>query len=455
VAVVLVGLVLVPMASAKSKPAEFVVKGKVTDAATGNPIAGARVGDEGYADGKQWTTSDANGNYSYLTWYEEHNISCSAPGYNTTKDILKTKFLGGEKERVLNFALGQGGEGASQPKSETHMVEAIAQPAGQKQSGGTSGQTSSTNAWKDAAEEQFTRKFSVNSGGTLTIDVDFGSITIAGSDANEVVVDVWRKVGRRSAAEAQTFLSEHPVQITGDGSVLTVKAEHEKESIWFRGVRNRNEAKYTISVPARFNAKIGTSGGSITVSDLTGGLMAETSGANLKFTGVRGPLKGETSGGQAYVTDCAGVIKIETSGGGIEVSGGSGTLKGETSGGSVKVKDFHGDTHMETSGSGITIENVVGEIHGETSGGSVSAILSSSPAGPIHLETSGGDIMLRVPENAAFELDAEASGGGVKCELPVVVTGEKEEGRLKGKVNGGGKTVKLETSGGSIRVRKL
>jgi hypothetical protein len=87
------------------KAPAFVIKGKVTDAATGKPVAGARVGDDGYAGGKQWTTSDANGNYSYLTWYEEHNIKCYKPGYGTKNDILLTKVFGREKEKVLNFEL--------------------------------------------------------------------------------------------------------------------------------------------------------------------------------------------------------------------------------------------------------------------------------------------------------------------------------------------------------------
>ena len=107
-AVIIVGAVLLPMAKAMPKPPTFIVKGIVTDTETGQPIAGAKVGDvERYAEGKQWTTTDANGNYSYKTWYEEHAVKCEIAGYETQiKGFLPKLFgLDLEKERVVDFKL--------------------------------------------------------------------------------------------------------------------------------------------------------------------------------------------------------------------------------------------------------------------------------------------------------------------------------------------------------------
>lgn len=105
IALLIFAAVLLPMAKAKSKPPEFLIKGTVTDAHTGRPAAGARVGDNQYAGGKQWTTTDANGYYSYLTWYEEHDIKCEASGYKIQNTVLVTKLFGSEKEKVIDFAL--------------------------------------------------------------------------------------------------------------------------------------------------------------------------------------------------------------------------------------------------------------------------------------------------------------------------------------------------------------
>ena len=304
-------------------------------------------------------------------------------------------------------------------------------------------------------EEHMSQRFTVQPGGKVIVDVDFGSIDVSTNASGEVVTDVVRKVSRRSKSSEEEFLRERPVTFSQDGNSVTIRsrAKTKTGSIW-RGWQ-RTEAKYTITVPAQFNVKLNTSGGSVTVADLTGETKANTSGGGLKFSRLHGPLDGGTSGGGIRVSDCDGVLKVHTSGGGIDVSGGAGTLEGGTSGGPVTVKDFRGPAHVETSGGGITIENVVGRVAGSTSGGSISARFSSPLSDELKLETSGGGVTVVLASDSAFNLDAETSGGGVSSDLPVTVSGKVARDHLKGPVNGGGKPVVLRSSGGSIRVKKL
>lgn len=308
-----------------------------------------------------------------------------------------------------------------------------------------------------ATEETLNKTFTATAGGTLVVDVQFGSIDVTTNSTDEIAVDVWRKVTRKNKAEEAEYLNDYPVEFVQDNNTLTVRCKKSNTknswSIWGNG--NRNEAKYTLRVPAKFNTKLNTSGGGISVTDLTGEVKAGTSGGGLKFARIHGPLNGNTSGGSIRVSDSEGEIQIGTSGGGIEVAGGSGSLKGKTSGGSVTVKAFSGPISVSTSGGGITIENATSKVEGSTSGGSINATLGSSLKEDIKLSTSGGGVTVKVAEGAAFNLDASTSGGGVTCDLPVTVQGKMERSRLKGPVNGGGPMVSLHTSGGGIHVKKL
>jgi DUF4097 and DUF4098 domain-containing protein YvlB len=311
-----------------------------------------------------------------------------------------------------------------------------------------------------ATEERITTNFSATAGGTLVVDVGLGSVEVTTNATLEVVVDTWRRVTRQDQAREERFLAENPVTIVQEGNTVTVRCSHREErfgwfSGWFRGWGDRNEAKYTIRVPAQFNGRLNTAGGSIAVSDLSGAVAADTSGGALRFVRIHGPLRGNTSGGEIKVVDCVGDIKVDTSGGAINLAGGSGAFKGETSGGAIAVETFHGPVSVETSGGGIRIENVNGKVIGDTSGGPIMAILPAPVPDDVKLSTSGGGVTVKVPENAAFNLDAEASGGGISCDLPVTVQGKMERDRLKGPVNGGGPTLRLQTSGGGIRVKKL
>jgi hypothetical protein len=308
-----------------------------------------------------------------------------------------------------------------------------------------------------ATEENIKKQYPIQPGGKLVVDVDFGSIEVRTNGTKEVVVEVWRKITRRSKSDEEAFLKENPVNFSNEGNSVSLRARHKEKSgwSWFSSSGNRNEAKYIITVPAQFDAKLDTSGGRILVWDLNGHVEVHTSGGPLDFARLHGKLEGDTSGGSIRSIDCDGTLKLHTNGGGIDVAGGGGTLAGETSGGSILVKNFQGPAHIETSGGGITVDKVQGQVDGSTSGGAIVAILNSPLAGPVKLETSGGSVTAHISEGAAFNLDAESVGGGVSSDLPVVTTGKREHNRLKGPVNGGGKLIELRTSGGSIRVEKL
>src|ERR1051325_7029050 len=47
-------------------------------------------------------------------------------------------------------------------------------------------------------EEQINKRFAVQPGGKVVVDVDFGSIDVSTNATGEVTVDVYRKVSRRS-----------------------------------------------------------------------------------------------------------------------------------------------------------------------------------------------------------------------------------------------------------------
>jgi len=304
-------------------------------------------------------------------------------------------------------------------------------------------------------EEHLNKQFTAQPGGKLIVDVDFGSISVNTHDSSEVTVEVLRKVMRATKEDEEEFLTEHPVTIEQDGNNVTITSRGPSRNNGPSRGKQQTEAKYTVTVPARFDARLKTAGGAIAVSDLTGEVKASTSGGELKFMQIHGLLEGNTTGGAIRLAGCEGEQRVKTMGGGVTVSEGSGSFDGATLGGPVTVKDFRGPVQVKSGGGGITVENVAGKVDGKTSGGTIAASFAAPLADEVKLATAGGGVTLRVPENAAFDLDASSSGGNVSSDLSVDTEGKPSRSRLKGPVNGGGKPVVLHTSGGSIQVRKL
>ena len=306
-----------------------------------------------------------------------------------------------------------------------------------------------------ASEENIHETRPAKSGGTLIVDVDFGSIDVAPGENDKVVVDAHRKIQASSKEKEEEYFKAVPITITTEGDKVIVRAIHQRDSLgkqlWRMFGHTRTDARYTLRVPSNFNLDLDTSGGDISAHDLTGKVKVDTSGGDLNFGQIHGEIHADTSGGNITAKDCDGTTGLDTSGGRIEVTGGRGNLNVDTSGGNVTVLNRLGDTKVESSGGKLRLGNISGKLNAETSGGSVSAILPSPVTGDVRLETSGGSITVLTPANAALTIDAETSAGGVRSDLPIARS-STESDSLKGTLNGGGTKLVLRSSAGSIEI---
>jgi DUF4097 and DUF4098 domain-containing protein YvlB len=278
-----------------------------------------------------------------------------------------------------------------------------------------------------SAERRYEKKFPANSGGTLTVKTDCGTVKVSGSSANEVsvVVNI-----RGSEGEVKEF--EVSAEAMGNGVTVTGRA-HVKSS-WFHFSSNSPDAEFVILVPKSYNLQVTTAGGDFLAGDIVGTVTGETSGGDIRLTAIEGTVHAETSGGDVTVERTKGQLRCSTSGGDIRVSSAT------------------GDVDVETSGGNIAIAAVDGQVKAETSGGDVNVNVKGANKG-IYAETSGGDITIQFAKGAGAEIDASTTGGEVICDLPVTVSGRISESRVKGTVNGGGPLVRARTSGGDVRIR--
>ena len=303
------------------------------------------------------------------------------------------------------------------------------------------------------SEENVSQSLDGAPGGKLIVDVDFGTIDVSAGANDKITVAAHRKIDSDNEAQEKEYLTSAPVIVSKEGNTITIRArrQNKERNLNWSG-RCSMDARYTVQVPRSFNSELRTGGGTIIVAELTGSMSADTSGGKLKFTHLRGPTGATTSGGSIELNGCEGALKVDTSGGRIDATDGSGSLEARTSGGSIVVRNFGGDTKVETSGSRLTFENINGKIFGRSSGGSISAKLQSPVPGDVNLETSAGSIDVLVPPDAGLDIEAEASSGRVISELPFIGT-RTDRDTMKGKINGGGKSLVLRSGAGSISIK--
>ncbi|MHB8523435.1 MAG: DUF4097 family beta strand repeat-containing protein [Limisphaerales bacterium] len=198
-----------------------------------------------------------------------------------------------------------------------------------------------------------------------------------------------------------------------------------------------------------------TFGGSINVRKVNGAVTAKTSGGGITIDEAGGDLFAQTFGGSIVIGHGRGKVTAKTSGGRITVDEAGANVDAQTFGGSITIKKARGGVRAETSGGGIDVGEAGGTIAAKTFSGSITANLTGQPDDACQLETSGGNIRVRLASSLALDLDAATSGGRVVTNLPVTVQGEQGRGALHGRINGGGKPLKLRTHGGSIYLEKI
>jgi hypothetical protein len=304
------------------------------------------------------------------------------------------------------------------------------------------------------AETDVIRKgFNVADGGTLRLDADFGDVKIVAGGTG-VGIEITREGDGKRGRE---LMREHKITITQQGNDVIIDSDiDDNDRGWFNFFNwSDYEVQWNVRVPKNYNVVVKTSGGSIDLGDLGGTVDARTSGGSIETGALGGQATLKTSGGSITIDGARGAVDAKTSGGSIRIGDTSGPVDARTSGGSISLARVRGKVYARTSGGGITIEEASGSVDASTSGGSIKAQISGPITADSKLSTSGGNVTVSVASNVALDLDARASGGGVSSDLPITVQGRLDDNELRGKINGGGPTLTLRTSGGGIRVKGL
>jgi hypothetical protein len=272
-----------------------------------------------------------------------------------------------------------------------------------------------------AAAADLAQSFTVGGGGTLRIHLDRGRVNVQRHESDHVRIEAR---ARGVSAYMGGFSAEQ------NGSDVTLEGSFRW---WFLLLPWGPRVTVDAWVPADYSVAIETYGGAVTVE------------------GVNGLVVAHTSGGPVHAHHIEGSVSLQTSGGAIDVADVDGSVVAHTSGGRIDADDIRGNVDAQTSGGTIALAQIDGRVEANTSGGAISASFADEPEGI--LQTSGGRIDVTFPARAHVDLDAETSGGSVSVDHAIITT-ERGQRRVVGRINGGGPMLRLRTSGGNIHVRE-
>jgi hypothetical protein len=255
-----------------------------------------------------------------------------------------------------------------------------------------------------------------------------------------------------------------------------------------------------------------TTGGNVVMGDIGGTAAVITQGGSILVGNIGGDAELRSLGGQIEIGDVLGNAELETLGGPIRTGTISGQVQAETAGGSINIQESQGDLNAITLAGDIVI-GTAGKATVQTAGGNIIGLLirgafqgftelgdirieraeSSIEAtsgfgdievrlappsldGDLHVElrTTVGNIRLAIPANlpanletviertlmqaprvrSDFPLRAVGSGNNSRPSLAQGYTIAQSD-RSVTELNGGGNVIRLQTSRGTIEIRRI
>jgi DUF4097 and DUF4098 domain-containing protein YvlB len=245
-------------------------------------------------------------------------------------------------------------------------------------------------------EQTLSEVFKAGPNPRVVVETFNGSITVVGSDGDNVEAAVTKRGEGPDESVARHCLANIDVSLRQEGEVIYVTARLEHSTR-----RGHAQASVTIRVPSRAAVELETDNGPVRIRDLRHTVTTRV--ANGKI---------EVRGGSGLRVD------LTTTNGDVEISGASGATvtRAESANGSVR---FHG----------------------------------SLGDGSHSFHSGNGGIELVLPASSSFVIDAVSGNGLATSDFGVVESRGRHRGRLSGIVGDQPRTdIKARTTNGSIRI---
>lgn len=266
-----------------------------------------------------------------------------------------------------------------------------------------------------AAKGSFEQTVAVDEAILLDVSTGSGSIDVRTGPAGKVEIVGHIKVGTALFRRSSESAAELVEQIQANPPVELVDGRLRVGYLKGRAFKRNVSISYEIVVPEDTSVHANSGSGSVKLSDIGGGAVADTGSGSIRAEGIAGAFEGDTGSGSIYL--------YQSAPGDVEVSTGSG---------------------------GIELLNIDGALHARAGSGRVQ--VTGRQAGTWDIDTGSGSVKIDLPDDAAFELNAESGSGGINIDHPVTVRGKISKRKLRGEVRGGGDLLKIDTGSGSIRV---
>lgn len=265
--------------------------------------------------------------------------------------------------------------------------------------------------------EREEKRFAVSGTPEVRLTTFDGAIEIRRGESRSVLVEIEKRGPTKEAIEKLTVESKQ------EGDRIEVAVKRPAGEIVVFGIgRVSPTAKLIVTMPRESNVFARSGDGSIRIDSVRGRLELRTGDGSIRATDIGGQMVLATGDGSVTIDDAEGDLDVDTGDGSVSVTGKLDVVKVHTGDGSITFRAEPG-TAMKADWS---------------------------------MTTGDGGVALYLPSDFAAELDAHTGDGAIRNDLDIASQGgdgERQRRTLKGRLGAGGRTLRIRTGDGSVRLK--
>jgi putative adhesin len=269
----------------------------------------------------------------------------------------------------------------------------------------------------EAHQSREEKRFTVSGKPELHLATFDGSIEIRSGETGAVVVDIEKR------GPSQKTTDELKVDTKQNGNRIDVEVRKPQHTIVFFGIGHLwPSAKLIVTMPR------------------DGDVVARSGDGSIRADRVNGRLELHTGDGSIHGTDVSGQLVLSSGDGSITLDSVTGDLDAQTGDGSVSASGTFTAVKLHTGDGSVTLR----------------ADSGTAMKDDWSITTGDGGVAVSLPSDFAAELDAYTGDGSIHSDLSVTIaggSGEESRRTLRGRLGAGGKTLKIRTGDGSIRLK--
>lgn len=267
-----------------------------------------------------------------------------------------------------------------------------------------------------------TKTFKVAGIPDVQLETFDGSIEVHSWDRNEIEVEVEKRAMEQNLVDEITVSAEQQ----GDKIIVKVTRPNRREFDGVQiGVHFSPTARLRVALPRKSQVTAASGDGSIAVEDVDGKIVLNTNDGSVRASRVAGEIRVRSGDGSIRMDRVEGKLDLETEDGSINLEAKPTSLRARTADGSIRV-EIEPDSAMSD------------DWDVQTADGSVTLMLPMSFNALIDAETRDGSV--------------RASHSALTAETRVGEDREERRRTLKATLGAGGRTLKVRTGDGTIRI---